>query len=364
MAYTDNFNTELIGLVTDMVSAEKMQMSEMLYNRAFGASDLATQHEILPGVRSGHVVPILNNNPNPDSFPFVDPTVCAPNECDVDNQFSSMKWELGLIECRVPICLRSFDENFLKFFNEFRQTEEGTPNLDSGILQFISNRFVQNLVIAKWRAAYFADKDSLNPLYNGINGFFAQAEARPDNVIPIAQNDGIGFTEQQFASGENVYNILIAMYEKASITPWFDPANLEYRVTRTMAAKLITWLNRLGINAPGTCDCINPNAATARPTFGLQGLTINGIPILVHQEWDLIINGSTELNGGTTANAPRTSPHRAILTYRNNLLIGTSLVTALESFDIWYSKDDKKVYMEGSSYLGAAIPLDEYVIAI
>jgi hypothetical protein len=33
--------------------------------------------------------------------------------------------------------------------------------------------------------------------------------------------------------------------------------------------------------------------------------------------------------------------------------------------DVWYSKDDKKVYVEGSSYLGAGIPMkDEYILAI
>jgi hypothetical protein len=363
MAYTDNFSTALLTLVTDLVSAEKMELSEMLFEQTFEESDIATQHEVVTGVRHGHVVPILKDTPNPESFPFVDPKSCAPTDCDVTQEFSSTKWELGLLECRVSICLRTFDENFLKFFNTIRHTQEGEPNLDSAIIQFISGKFTRNLELAKWRASYFGDTSSVSAYFNGFDGIFAQAEANADHVVTITENDGVDNNAQQFADGEAVYNYLIAMYDKAAAYAWFDPSILEYRVTKTMSIKLITWLNKLGKSAPMNCACIDPAQAVAKNVYTIEGLTINGIPVLTHREWDDIINYSTELNGGGGA-AAKVNPHRALLSVRRNVLIGTSETEALSSFDVWYSKDDKKVYLEGSSYIGAALPLDEYILAI
>lgn len=362
MAYTDNFADALISLVDDIVGAEKMELNQVLYEDAYENSNLAQEHEIITGVRTGHVIPILNNTPNPDSFPFVDETSCETEECDVGAEWSARRWELGLMECRVGICLRSFNENFLKFFNVYRQTQEGEPNLDSALLNFINDRFVSNLVIAEWRAAYFGDKTSGSALYNGIDGFFAQATANADHVVTIDENAGATFAEQAIG-GEAAYNYLIEMYDRAGDYEWFDPDMMEFRVTRSMAAKIVTWLNRLGLKAPMNCECIDPNRATARPGFNIEGLTINGIPVRTYKEWDTIINHSTELNGGG-GDAARVDPHRAILTFRDELLIGTSETDALQSFDIWHSKDDKKVYLEGSSYLGAAIPMNRYLVAI
>ena len=364
MGYTDNFVADLLPLVTDLVSAEKMEMSEMLYSKAFMDSDIAEQNEIVTGVRHGQVLPILKDTPQPESFPFVDETDCAETDCDLSHEFSSHKWEIGLIECRVGICLRTFNENFLKFFNAVRHTQTGDIDVDTALLMFISGKFIQNLNLSTWRAAYFGDKSSASAYFSGVDGIFTQMEANAAQIVEITENDGATFAAQAFASGEDVYDYLIAMYEKAAEQPWFDPSILEFRVTRSMSTKLVSWLNALGKKAPMNCGCIDPERAVASNVFMLQGLTINGIPVMTHNEWDSIINYSTELNGGGGVNA-RVNPHRAILTYRQNLLIGTSETEALNSFDIWHSKDDNKVYLKGSSYVGGGVPLtDEYILGI
>lgn len=364
MSYSDNFVTELLPLVTDLVSAEKMEMSEMLFSAAFMDSDISDQNEVVTGVRNGQVLPILKDNPQPESFPFVDESSCDETDCDVTHQFSSHRWEVGLIECRVGICLRTFNENFLKFFNAIRQTQAGDIDVNTALLMFISGQFTKNLNLSTWRAAYFGDKSSASAFFNGVDGIFTQLEANPNQVVDITQNDGIDFAAQTI-TGEQVYNYLQAMYDKATEGAWFDPSLVEYRVTRSMALKLVAWLNREGKKAPMNCECIDPTSAVARNTFMIEGLQINGIPVMTHNEWDKIINFSRELNGNNVAGAARVNPHRAVLTYRENLLIGTSETDALNSFDIWHSKDDNKVYLKGSSYVGGGVPLtDEYILGI
>lgn len=363
MAYTDNFVSTLLPLVEDLVSADKMELSELLYSKSFEDGDVSDSHTIVPGVRHGHVIPILNNNPDYESFPFVDETSCAPTDCDVSNEFASHKWELGLIECRVGICLRSFDENFLRFFNQWRQTQEGEPDLNTAMIAFISDKFSLNHKAATWRTSYFGDKNSASAFFNGIDGFFTQAEANASQVIDIAKNDGLTFAEQAM-TGQEVYDTLENMYLSAGEQAWFDPSIMEFRITRAMATKLVTFLNGLNDLKGYQCECIDPNTATQSRVFMLEGLRIFGLPVLVHNAWDGVINGTAELNGGG-GTAARVNPNRALLTYRNNLLIGTSQSEALESMDIWYDKTDKKVYLEGSSYLGAGIPMkDEYILAI
>ena len=129
-----------------------------------------------------------------------------------------------------------------------------------------------------------------------------------------------------------------------------------------MSAALVNFMNTANI-AKTNCVCIDPVTAAASPVFMLEGLMLNGIPVVTITEWDDIINYSATLNGGGGNNA-RVSPHRAILSIRENILVGTTTQDSLNSFDMWYSKDDKKVYIEGSSYLGGGVPTDRYVLAI
>tara|TARA_R110000796_G_scaffold120506_1_gene234640 strand:+ start:14628 stop:15731 length:1104 start_codon:yes stop_codon:yes gene_type:complete len=367
MAYSDNFVADLLVLVTDLVSGEKMEMSELLYAKSFMDSDIAESNEIVTGVRHGNVVPILKDIPQPETFAFVDETSCAVTDTPVTNTFASHTWELGLIEARVGICLRSFNENFLKFFNAYRNTQAGGEpvNLDSALLQFISGKFTKNLSLATWRASYFSDKASASIYFDKIDGIFTQMEANAGQVITITQNAQATYALQlSTLGGEDVYNYLVAMYDLAATQPWFDDSIMEYRLTRTMSTKLVSWLNAQGDKAPMNCACIDAASAVLTRAYRVEGLTLNGIPVLTHNEFDDIINYSTELNGGGGV-AARVNPHRAILTYRENILIGTSETAALNSFDIWHSKDDKKVYIEGSSYVGGGVPLvDEYVLAI
>ena len=109
------------------------------------------------------------------------------------------------------------------------------------------------------------------------------------------------------------------MYVRAANMPWFDPSNMEYKVTRSMASALVAYLNKMGDNAPGTCACIDPTTATQLRSFQLEGLQLFGIPVRVKYEWDDIIQYSSVLNNGTKWD----NPHRAILSPVSNILIGT-----------------------------------------
>ncbi|MDB9801061.1 hypothetical protein OAB94_01665 [Flavobacteriaceae bacterium] len=364
MGYTDNFASTIGVAVDSLTAAELAKIENMITQKVFAKSDLTTINTVITGIRNGSVLPILDNVPQPDSFPFVDASTCDTTDCDVTNTFSEHTWELGLIECRLGICMKSFDEDFLVFFNTYKATQAGGADVDmnSLMLKFITDKFVDNMELASWRASYFGDKAlAPNPFFDKIDGIFVQLEAGAGGKVDITQNAGATYAAQAI-TGEEVYDYLQAMYSQATMTEWFDPAQMEFRVTRSMAAALVNFMNTANIQKLN-CVCIDPVTAGASPVFMLEGLRLNGIPIMTITEWDDIINYSSTLNGGGGNNA-RVSPHRAILSIKENILVGTTTQDSLNSFDMWYSKDDKKVYIEGSSYLGGGVPTDRYILAI
>ena len=368
MAYTNDFAAKITALITSIAAGEKARFSEMLYKATYGVSSLADNHVIVPGVRQGTVLPLLIDNPNPNSFPFKDLTGnCDIADCTVTDNFDGHAWDLGLLECRLELCVRTFDADFLAFFNQFRHTYAGDNRADelinSAMIQFMVDRFSRDLMLASWRAAYFGDKSDATSLLNGIDGFFAQLEASGGaSHVTITENSEATYALQMSElTGEDVYNYLAAMYEEATNTAWFDDTQAEFRVTRSMGLKLVNYLNSMGDKSPNNCSCIDPATATGSRSFSTVGLRFNGIPVFVESELDTIINGVASLNGGGGASA-RVRPHRAILTYPQNLLIGTTTLDALDNFDVWYSRDDKKVYIEGSSYVGAGVPFPSQAV--
>ena len=73
MAITNNFDTTILELVTDITSAETAVYSNAIFEAAFEIGRLAENHTVITGVRNGNVIPIISTNPAYNSFPFKDP---------------------------------------------------------------------------------------------------------------------------------------------------------------------------------------------------------------------------------------------------------------------------------------------------
>lgn len=365
MAYTDNFVGDFLPLVDDLIGAENATYRSLIFNKVFIASDIAKDHTVVTGVRNGSLVPIIDMEPNYEAFPFIDAESCDTTECDLNMQYSGRKWDLGLISCRVPICLRTFNDNFLIFWNSYKMLNPGKVDktyLKTAILQYITDLLVNSFEIAKWRVEYFGDKGSASKLLNGFDGWFAQAAAVPGLVVPIAKNNGATYAAQQM-TGQEIYDLLLAMEALYLEQEWAGDKPMEYRMTKKMAMTLAAFLNKLKDSS--CCDGIerlNPDAVGTK-TFYYDKLAFHGIPIKPMPEWDKIINKVGVLNGGGGTNA-RVDPNRVLLINKSNLLIGTEERDMLKMLDIFYDKKDKKVYFDLEAYLGAAIPLREYILAI
>ncbi len=345
MAITTNFDTAILALVDDLVTAEKVNISNAVYQSAFEVGDIAEGHQVITGVRNGALIPILSKAPKYDSFPVKDMNNCIIPSCDLDLGYAVKKWELAMIACKIPICINTFDENFLLFWNQYKRVF-GDADENSALLQYIVDLFQNNLKAAIWRRVWFADSASANDYLEGADGIFTQAEAMDGYKIEVAENvAGTGLT------GEALYAYLTEAYQYASIQPWWNPSTARFEMTQAMASVLVSWLNSLGDRNGINCECFSPDGLTAQRTFSIDGqLKIFGVTVHVHREFDGII--STFALG---------NPYRAILTNEGNILIGTSELDQLPAFDIWYSKDNDQIYIKGGANVGAALVTNEYV---
>lgn len=347
---TTSFTDNVLALVTDITSAETATLSNVFYQKFFELSTFADTHTVIPGVRQGNVLPIISTNPRYDAFPYKDPTNCTLPQCDLDLPFEAKQWNLGSIACEVPICINTFDDQFLAFFGRYKRLF-GDEDVNSALMAFISETFQRNHMAAQWRVGYFGDTttdsgDANYALLRATDGVFTQAEAGGGYKIEVSENPaGTGLT------GEAVYAYLLEAYEHAATQAWFDPTNMQFEMTAAMASVWIAWLNSLGDRSMYNCECYSADGITSTRSFSLDGnLLAFGIPVKVYREFDGVIN---QLSLG--------NPYRALLTTRDNILIGTSQVDQMDAFSIHYSVDQMKILVRGGSTFGVHLVTDDYV---
>lgn len=152
-------------------------------------------------------------------------------------------------------------------------------------------------------------------------------------------------------TGEDLYAIFTEMYTRASELDWWDEDTAEFTVTKAVATAWVTWLNKLEDRSTYNCECYDINGVLKKNSFKTTDkLSVMGIPITVHPELDKIIKA---LNLGR--------PYRIILTYKDNLIAGTSEVSQFPKFEAWYEKKDNMIYLRGGAALAAAVVTDEYL---
>lgn len=349
MAVTSNFDN-LVELVNDLVTADKMKLSEAIYRKVFDAEDMTSQFTVIPGVRNGNIVPILSNSPNYAKFPYKDPTACTLPTCDTDLDFAPKVWDLGTNACRNEICVNGFDDNFLLFFGQFRRVF-GDADIDTGIIAYVQEIIQKDLRAAIWRQGWFGDKSLSNSdpnyaLLRSTNGIFTQAEAGNGYKIEVPNNT----TPGDPPTGQELYELLKDAYNYAATQPWFDPTNMVWDMTAAMANILVAWLNGMGDTSAYNCDCYDPNGVVSTRAYGIDNLRIFGVQVRAHREFDGVING---LGLGY--------PYRALLTDKGNIVFGTSETDQLPDFRVWYSMDDNEIKIDAGFTLAPMLVVDDYV---
>jgi hypothetical protein len=336
---------DLRELAETLSAQQKLEIGNAIFTNTFLSPDITERHAVVTGVKTGDVVPIIDDSTDYRSFPFISQTSCESANCDLTVEFSGKKWTLGLIGCRYDICMKEFTPDFRTFFNENYQVLHNV-DLNSQLLQYLTGKIQRNFNGAKYRVSYFADTtfpDGPDSAYfDQFDGFFTQAEAGDGLKIELNQAN---------PTGEEMYDAFESAYASFMESDWSDKEGIRWKMTRKMAAAWVRFMNGLKDRSGYNCECFSADGLTAMRTYTLDGqITVLGIPVEVERDLD-----------GVIKQFAMDRPYRALLTYRTNMPIATQLEENLNEFDIWYNKDTKKVIIEGEALIGSSLPTDEYI---
>ena len=138
--------------------------------------------------------------------------------------------------------------------------------------------------------------------------------------------------------------ILQGLYEKrTNELSEFDENDARFYVTRTMYENYLAYLQ----------SQTGSEAAFSTLVDGVKVLTFNGIPLLKRPDWDKRI---TDDFGGVY-------PHRAMLTTKQALVLGTDGDDDMASSEAWYNVDEQLNKMRTQYCAGTQIVHEAYITA-
>ena len=181
--------------------------------------------------------------------------------------------------------------------------------------------------------------------FNLINGFWKQLlthiTTHQEQHVSISENAGATYAAQAL-SKTNVQGYLESLVFNAPVE-LRQQEGLIIPCTQSFYDAYAKSLQGLGLETLLT-----------NLTDGIKTLTYNGIPLLALPIWDKNIHSYE--NNGIRLN----KPHRAVLTTKNLLAIGTEDIAAFGDLDVWYDRDSRKVKIESmgngdAKYLNLAL---------
>lgn len=339
------FANSIKAVVENLTTADKVNINQAIYADVFGVTDLTKFHTFVPDVHNGQVVPIITNDVDYGQYP-VAVGGCAMNDGVITENYSTRKWSLVELNARHSYCMKDLDQDFMIFWNQKKLVLENPLDApDFGdYIDFLTEKATNNLKGAQWRQAYLGDTSSPSNLIKGADGYFAMAEAGAGEKISITKAGAE-------ATAQEVYEAMQKAYDAIVLSAWFDETKAVIKMTRAMAHKLVSYFNSLNDTRAYDVNVIDGEKVTASRRFSIDNFTLFGITVEVHKEIDFSMNAISEAN-----------KLKALITTKENMLIGSPSADKIEQLDIFYDQKDKKIYVDVATYFGVALSLDNYAL--
>ena len=186
--------------------------------------------------------------------------------------------------------------------------------------------------------------------FNILHGLFKQLRgivALDANVkVTIAANSQTSKADQlAYLTPERAYTLFSDMWYKADIKLRQRKSECRFYVTQSIADKYEQYLVGKGIES-----------TYSNLVDGVPALKFNGVPVIPMPMWDANIQSYFDL--GNTYDAP----HRALLTLKSVIAVGTPSAKAFDEVDVWYDKTSRKNYILCKDKLDAKILSDKMLI--
>lgn len=359
--------SSLLAALNGLNESQKFNISSTIFLEQFETKNIKTSHPTFGQVINGNKIPILDAGADYNGFEYFDG--CALPACTVSADWSEFKWCIKEIGCEVTVCLKDLLPKFQAFWNVYRKMNDG--DIESAFVQFIIELFQNKHLNAEFRVAYFGVKgatvtvgedDVPQPEIDGCDGFITQmvavAGVDATHKVSISQNAGANVAAQTITDGQDIYNYLVTIYNKAATQPWFDPTKMVWRLNRSLAMTLAAWLNTKndlnGIN----CDCIDPSKVTGPRGFTWDNLTLLGVPVEAY-DFEGVMKAQPYYYNGTKYTQYK---NIIILARKDAMLLGYEDDESLHQFNVGYDERKREIFIQGASLFGAAVSVPYFVI--
>lgn len=292
--------------------------------------------------------------------------LCKTDARQVKTSMSQKLWEPATVSDKIGYCWTDIKGTFWIW-----GTKNGIAKADLTATDFIL--FIEELLTTELnetvqRIAWFNDLDAANfndspagvitnttdvTFFNKIDGLwkqlFAIGVADTSRVTSglATKNAAASYALQKFNSTDTTNKVVMTTLQNMEFdadSRLLEKEGLAYVVTKTVFDQYKR-------------ELIASNIAytTERLENGMTAINAGGIQVIKFEFWDRMIKA--HFNNGTKW----ITPHRALLTHKDNLQIGTEEESTLSEYKVWFSEDDDSVYIKFQFDMDAKVILDHEV---
>lgn len=357
MAVQGNFNTVFDEIFCSPLAAENQaDLSRLIIEKLYDDVNLDELFNVISPVRTGDPVTAMYYPAVYNAVKNNTGTDCSIEACDVSPEYTAKQWVIMLAECRHELCARNLDDTFLAFWGKYKRVNPGSDEYDFAVDQIVDiiAGIIKNTLLAKlWLSDTLFNEGpgGANDVLDGIDGFLAQAQENQGNVIDA------GVTPLDSQDFYDKITDAIEEYQASRFGNTLPDARLY--MDRIEAFKFVAWLNKEGRTKGVNCDCIDPDGIVSADRFRVEGLRIHGVPVYT-QPFDDMMKAFPEYTLGNNA----LYHNIALLTTKENLMVGTGNSEDLAFFKSFYNEDERKYKFDFGYTYGAIIPTDAYKLVI
>ncbi len=350
----------------DFHGEEVMSLAETVFEGFFNKPQLALFHKIVPGIKAKKQVIILGAF---TGLLGLGDGTCDPEPNDAGFDVSQKFWEPATISDRIARCWTGDGGLQDTFF--LWGTKNGIAKSDltgTDYFNFLADILSDALAEAILRLAHFGDVDADTyansgvltngtPLaaFNRIDGYWVQifaivaADADRKTTSFTTKNAAASYALQAFTSTDITNRVVTAALAQLEY-------DADYRL-RDAADKVIIVTQSVGDQYRRELEAASVAFTLDLVTDGITVLKRAGMEVIIFNFWDRMIKAY--FNNGTKYYLP----HRAILTTKTNLQIGTEEESNFSEFDAFHDKVSKKSIIDFQFNEDAKIGLDHLIQA-
>lgn len=355
-----NFDIQpLLDEINDGKSAVSLSFRNLVYKKYLEARSVSDFNTLRTGITCGDKIGFIDLG---NSYSFMKSAEglasgCDYNECDVEVTTSVKKWETHQYNCESKFCKNDIECAFKDWFG--LNCEVGDDTSDA-FISFLVDWYAAQLQRSHWRNVWFSDS-SLAPTSSlfGGDGQWIQtvaAATNSGNVVAIPENANTTYATQMALAPQRGFEVYSALQRAATKNRQLRGRRNEL-VIYTTEDLALNYLDYLRDNNQVNC-CFKSDVT--QNVYDLQNLNIYGMPIRIVHEWDDIIQGGefAELDNGTAY----VQPHRALLTYKDNIPFGTCDAEMLDEVKLVYDMVSENLHLRSKYDIATSVIFEEEVL--